>query len=193
MAQIRDIRLEMGQQTDLQGYAEVRFSVEFSESELRRNMHYGLFVGLFYNDGRAFSTDLETNGAFQTYLMPNYPPVGNDGGLRNGGMGGYNNWQGGAQFGIGQSQPFDQATAEYQNGLVSWIARETLPPAGTRTHHIERRTTFDIQRLPNPNGDYRALVWVVPEISQGQSYSNPVFANGYNGFAFRNQFQPFAY
>jgi hypothetical protein len=164
MAQVREIHLEMGQLADQQAFAEVQFSVEFSESELKRNMQYALYVGLFFADERAANTEFENNGAYQTYLMPSMPPMGSFGtqdGLSNG-------YPGQPQFGQGF-----QGNPNASTGLVSWICRETLQPAGTRTHHVDRRTTFDFTRMPSRGSNYRAMVWVVPEITEGQSYSQP--------------------
>jgi len=158
MAQIRDIRLDMGVRPDQQAVAEVRFSIEFSETELRRNMQYGMYVGLFVNDERAQHAELEQNGAYQVFRMPTMPPFGADGP---------------EQFGHphgGQSQwrPYGAS------GLVCWIARENLHPGQLQTHHIARKSTFDLNRRPMHQNGFRAYVWVVPEITQGQAFSKPV-------------------
>jgi hypothetical protein len=161
MAQIRDIQLEMGMQPDQQTFADVRFSVEFSEAEMRRNMQYGLYVGLFRNDERAYQAEFETNGAYQTFMMPAHPGVF---------MG--NGQAADAQFGMHFGNQ-DSGQRNAQSGLVCWIARESLMPSQTQTHHITRKTTFDLNRFPKSYNGFRAMVWVVPEIAQGQGWSKP--------------------
>lgn len=186
MAQTRDIRLEMGWQTDQLAYAEVRFSVEFSEAELRRNMNYGLYVGLFYHDERMYHAEMEQNGAYQTLLMPTYP-YGMDAGAYGGNMPGQP-WQNGN--GSNEAAAHSDGWQQRASGLVSWICREQLQPGTTQTHHINRRTTFDLGRMPRQQAEYRALVWAVPEISTGQGWSRPQrghqpgFVQGFQPMAF---------
>jgi len=200
MAQIRDIRLDMGQLQDQQAFADVQFTVEFSESELRRNMQYGLYAGLFFSDERSINAELDNNGAYQTYLMPMNPPMGAFSGLGNTGLGanwglnhGNPNPEFGAYFG-GQPGGYN---SHYPNGsmnepsrdtgFVCWIARENLQPAGTRTHHVERRVTFDFTRMPQRDANYRALVWALPEITEGYATSQPMRANGNMMQSFQTQ------
>lgn len=202
MAQIRDIQLDMGQLQDQQAYADVQFSIEFSENELRRNLQYGLYAGLFYNDGRFLNTDFENNGAYQTYMMPAYPTTqgfgfggpspygyGQFGGGMQGAMFG-SATAGNGQFGGGfGSSPMGTGTygPNEAAGFVCWICKEAIQPMGNRTHHIERRVSFDFARMPQSNTDYRALVWALPEISEGQAFSRPVSQAGANPQPYRMQ------
>lgn len=185
MALIRDIRLDMGQLQDQQAYADVQFSVEFSERELQRNLQYGLYAGLFTGDDRSINTEFENNGAYQTYLMSGYMPfsMGQDWGMpgftSNGqAFGMPNSGQMGAFSNPNHTAPGAWMSPEGATGFVCWIAREALQPAGTRTHHVERRVTFDFARMPYRGAAYRALVWALPEITQGQASSYPQRAGG---------------
>ncbi|MDX2063143.1 MAG: hypothetical protein SFY70_08790 [Bacteroidia bacterium] len=189
MAQVRDIQLEMGQLQDQQAYADLRFTVEFSDAELRRNLQYGLYAGLFYHDSRSLNAEFESNGAYQTYMMPATPPFGF-------GQVAYSNPGMEPAFtpasGMGMGFMGPQGPAGWQpqdaSGFICWICREALQPAGTRTHHIERRVAFDFTRMPQRNADYRGMVWALPEITEGQAFSRPS-GLGMNSFQ-RFQTQP---
>jgi hypothetical protein len=147
MAQVRQTQLSMGQDQENNYYASVRCEVEFSPAELNRNIQYGLYIGLYTSED-AFFEQHPNNTAFQTFFMPPTPP----------------------SYGTGDRS--------YRDGFVMWVSKEQLSPNQMQTHHLERRASFDWNRLQNlrSNPNFRAFVWVVPEISEAQGLS-PVQAN----------------
>lgn len=161
MAQIRDIHLQFYREPgrEQQWYAQVDFSAEFSRQELQRSQAYGLYVGLFVSEDSPFFQHFAAGQPeYQTWWMPQAPPSGQM-----------------LQTGFsGNSHPMNQT----MRGLTMWICREHFQPNQLQTHHIRRRAHFDQQRLHSqaPFTDFRAFVWMMPEIYQGQAQS-PVMAN----------------
>ena len=61
--------------------------------------------------------------------------------------------------------------------FVTWIAARTIRPNGSSTRFVRERKEFDVGDQEGGNEEYRALVWVVPEIFEGKSWSNILRVN----------------
>lgn len=61
--------------------------------------------------------------------------------------------------------------------FITWVSSEVIRPNGNHTISITRRKEFDVGNRESGNEEYRALVWVVPEICEGKAWSNELHVN----------------
>ncbi|CAN5706336.1 hypothetical protein BH20ACI4_BH20ACI4_11030 [soil metagenome] len=61
--------------------------------------------------------------------------------------------------------------------FITWISFESIRPNGNSTIILTRRKEFDVGNQEDGNEEYRALVWVIPEIVEGKAWSNEVSIN----------------
>ena len=61
--------------------------------------------------------------------------------------------------------------------FVTWVAQETIRPNGNSTLMLTRRAEFDVGNQEWGNEEYKAMVWVVPEIVEGKAWSNTLRIN----------------
>lgn len=150
MAQVRDVRLQLGINQEFQQLAEVSFSVEFSQAEVNQNINFGLYVALLQYDPRVLQQYRHSaqNGAFE--------------------FGGYPHGQGNHW----------NTLLNRDNGVL-WIAREVVRPNGTKSQYYHRKVSFQRPQRNGFNGSqhtsdlYTAHVNVIPEITEGRGWSNP--------------------
>ncbi|MGI8638366.1 MAG: hypothetical protein ACR2MG_00200 [Pyrinomonadaceae bacterium] len=69
-------------------------------------------------------------------------------------------------------QPVDD-----RDDFVTWISAETIRPNGNSTIFLTRRKEFDVGNQESGNEEYKALVWVIPEIVEGKAWSNTLSIN----------------
>lgn len=57
------------------------------------------------------------------------------------------------------------------------IASEQIRPNGSHSLSLRRRSEFDVGNQEAGNEEYKALVWVIPEIVEGKAWSNTLSIN----------------
>lgn len=61
--------------------------------------------------------------------------------------------------------------------FITWISFESIRPNGNNTIVLTRRKEFNVGNQESGDEEYRALVWVIPEIVEGKAWSNEVSIN----------------
>ena len=61
--------------------------------------------------------------------------------------------------------------------FVAWLTSEQIRPNGSNSLILTRRAQFDVGNQESGEEEYKALVWVVPEIVEGKAWSNTVLIN----------------
>ncbi len=61
--------------------------------------------------------------------------------------------------------------------FITWISSEVIRPNGNSTVVLTRRKEFDVGNQESGNEEYKALVWVIPEIAEGKAWSNTLKIN----------------
>ena len=64
-----------------------------------------------------------------------------------------------------------------RDDFVAWISTEVIRPNGNSTISLTRRREFDVGNQESGDEEYKALVWVVPEIVEGKAWSNTLSIN----------------
>lgn len=159
MSFVRDIRLNIARRNEQDFLADLQFNVEFSPAEVSRNMNFGIYAALFGNDERSNPFRFDSRNPHNEFFMPQFPGADYPGFQNrnmNGGNGNFNGY----------------APREFDNGFILWIARERLTPNQNQNFSFNRKATFDLRTLNLPYNEFRAYVWVVPEIFEGKAVSN---------------------
>jgi hypothetical protein len=61
--------------------------------------------------------------------------------------------------------------------FVTWVATDTVRPNGQSSRFFTYRSEFDVKDQESGEEEYKALVWVVPEIVEGKSWTNTLRVN----------------
>ena len=64
-----------------------------------------------------------------------------------------------------------------RDDFIRWITSEVIRPNGNSTISIDRSLDFNVGNQERGNEEYEAVVWVVPEITDGKAWSNRVTIN----------------
>lgn len=75
MANVSNVRLAMGRVNSTMEFAEVTFTIRFSNQEVKENLAFGLFIPLFEIDDQLDTYHWEANGAFNVSV--NWRSIGN--------------------------------------------------------------------------------------------------------------------
>ena len=111
-------------------------------------MNYRLEIGLFRTPESEFYRQARGNDVYQTFFMPQRAPR------------------------------YDRHPEwERRMGLATWVSREQFDPNNMQTHHVERRAFLDWRKMEQYNGEFRAFVWLQPEMQEANAFSNAIMRN----------------
>ena len=61
-----------------------------------------------------------------------------------------------------------------KDDFVQLLSSEVIRPSGSSTRFLERSVDFDVGEQEKGKEEYEAVVWVVPEVTEGIAWSNRV-------------------
>lgn len=75
-----------------------------------------------------------------------------------------------------------QANVNWRNfgnldDFVKWISNDIVHPNGNSTRSFTRRSEFDVGDREGGEEEYKAFVWVIPEVTQGADWTNTLTVN----------------
>lgn len=59
-----------------------------------------------------------------------------------------------------------------RDDFVRWLSNDIVRPNGNSTRKFTRRAEFDIGEAEGGEEEYKAFVWVIPEITEGAEWTN---------------------
>jgi hypothetical protein len=158
MAEVQDVSLEMGRVSGQQQleFATVDFRVRFSPGEVALNLDYEIHIAIVEQDEQIDTYFLIPNGfaAAGTVISHSRPEF-----LR--------------QQRRGNRDEF----IYYRKADPLRPAGFTIRPDGDAERSMSIRMEFDVGDQERGEDEYRALVWVVPEVSTGHNMSDIVRVN----------------
>lgn len=158
MAEVTSVSLDMGRIGGTnREFANVGFNVRFSQGEVRMDLDYEIHIAIFEQDEGLDDIILIPNGFRGVGVF--WTELGRPPRLR--------------QIRHGDQDEF----IFYRKSGVFGLDNFTISPSGNTSHTLSRRLEFDVGDQERGNEEYRAFVWIVPEITIGHNMSDQLSVN----------------